>query len=153
MGHRHGFYAVGLSVAWLAIGLGNAGCDLHKPVYTSGHLSPMSRPFEGDVPVPIGFRFVESGSEDASTGARRLYLRHLYVGEAHKLNVRNFYREQMPLARWVKISDNHVKGEYSLRFEKNQETCTVMIRDRAGKRGLTEVWVTIIPKETGLSRP
>ena len=143
----------GLVVGALAVPVVFTGCELQKPTYTTGHLAPMSRSFESDVPVPIGFRFVETGSEDASTGAQRLYLRHRYVGSANKINVRNFYREQMPLARWVKQSDGHVNGEYTLRFDKGRETCSVSIRDNHRRRGETEVQVIIIPKPPGRTGP
>ena len=91
------------------------------------------------MPVPIGFAFVERASEDAKSGSQRLYLRHTYAGEADKVSVRNFYREQMPLARWVLVSDSNVKGEYTLTYQKNAEWCTVQIRDQRGGNGVEVV--------------
>jgi len=118
------------------------------PVY----LAPSSRPFERDVPVPIGFVFVEHASEDASSGARRLYLRHTYAGEADKISVRDFYREQMPLARWVTASDSHVKGEYTLNYQKSGEHCTVRIRD-GGNARVVVVEVIITQQQNEASPP
>lgn len=120
-----------------------AGCLQPEPVLEPVELKPMTRSFERDVPVPVGFEFIERSSEDASTGARRLYLRHVYAGRANKISVRDFYREQMPLARWVRRSDGNVEGEYTLRFEKGTESCTVMIRDRERVRGGVEIVVII----------
>jgi hypothetical protein len=131
---------------------GAVGClgpktSAYGPVY----LAPSSRPFEGDVPVPIGFEFVEHASEDASSGSRRLYLRHTYAGDADKISVRDFYREQMPLARWVKLTDGHVKGEYTLNYQKGAEACTVRIRDGRSARSV-EVEV-IITRQQGEALP
>ena len=135
-----------LAVCW-------AGCEGSKSSYQSIRLAPMARPPESDIPVPAGFGFVESASEDRSTGSSRLYLRHVYAGSAHKLNVRNFYREQMPLARWVKVSDGSVKGEYTMRFEKGNEACSVLIRDRKGMSGGAEVQVIISQEQRGAIPP
>ena len=129
------------------------GCNPSQSVYRSVRLVPMARPFESDIPVPVSFCFVESASEDRSTGTSRLYLRHLYAGDADKLNVRNFYREQMPLARWVKVSDGSVKGEYTLRFEKGNESCTVLIRDYKGVGKTTAVQVIISQEQRGAIPP
>ena len=91
-----------------------------------------STPYETDIPRPSGFALVEDVSEDRSTGTSRLYLRHVYVGKADKYAVRNFYREQMPLCRWVKVSEGTVRGVCSLRFEKGSESCTLEISDTGG---------------------
>ena len=86
---------------------------------------------EPDIPLPIGFRLVDRASEDhRSAGFRRLYLRHEYAGKADKHAIRSFYREQMPLARWRLLSDANVKGDFSMRFEKGTESCTIQITDR-----------------------
>jgi len=130
-----------------------AGCESSDSSYQVVRLAPMGRPFESDIPVPVGFSFVERASEDCSTGVARLYLRHLYAGNARKLNVRNFYREQMPLARWVKVSEGNIKGEYRMRFVKGHEACTVLIRDRRGMKSGTEVQVVITQEQRGTPPP
>ncbi len=112
------------------------------------------RPFERDIPVPAGFSLVEQASEDRSTGTSRLYLRHVYTGDADKYAVRNFYREQMPLARWTKVSDGSVKGDFSMRFEKGNESCTVAITDeKKAIRTKTRVQVVIAREERGQTPP
>jgi hypothetical protein len=72
-------------------------------------------------------------------------LRHTYAGRAPKVVVRGFYREQMPLARWVGRGENNVKGEYTLRYRKAGERCEVRIRDRKNHRGQVEVMVLVMP--------
>lgn len=132
----------------LALG---AGCSTRTD--QSVRLSPSARPFESDIPVPVGFWLVEPASEDASTGTRRLYLRHTYEGRDQKIAVRAFYREQMPLCRWVKVSDGNVKGEYTLRYEKGGESCTVQIRDSEGLSGGSRVQVIVSQEQRGAFPP
>jgi len=123
------------------------GCASDRASYPV-RLAPINRPFVHDIPVPVGFRFVEKVSEDRLSGARRLYLRHVYTGPAAKYDVRNFYHERMPRYRWVKVADGHVTGEYTMRFEKDGEDCTVTIRDREGFRSGSEVQVIITQRQS-----
>ncbi|MFH0981232.1 MAG: hypothetical protein V2A79_06820 [Planctomycetota bacterium] len=102
-----------------------------------------NRPYEQDVPLPAGFTIVEQAMEDHSTGQARTYLRHLYAGRADKFAVRNFYREQMPLQRWAKVSDGAIKGEFTMRFSKGNEVCEINIRDD-GKALLKKTLVQVI---------
>jgi len=136
------FVACLLGTVWWVLG-GPPGCAEQQQTYGPVHLAPSSRPFERDVPVPIGFSFIESASEDASSGSRRLYLRHTYAGQADKISVRNFYREHMPLARWVKVSDGNVKGVYTLQYRKDAEWCSVQVSDWNGARGGVQIVVII----------
>jgi hypothetical protein len=112
------------------------------------------QPFEPDLPVPAGFAMVEEASEDRSTGTSRLYLRHEYEGKADKYDVRGFYREQMPLARWTKVSDGNVKGVLTMRFEKGDESCGIVI---TGERGIfsekTRVQIVVAKEERGEKPP
>jgi hypothetical protein len=103
--------------------------------------------------VPQGFELVEPASEDRATGTARLYLRHTYEGKARKYDVRAFYREQMPLARWAKVSDGNVKGEYTMRFEKGNEGCNILIRDREGYKAGTQVQVIVCQEQRGKAPP
>ena len=91
-----------MGLAWVtmfAVGCVAAGCNQTRSGGHEVRLIASSRPYEPDVPIPVGFRLVDEASEDRSTGVSRLYLRHLYHGKADKHAVRGFYREQMPLAR------------------------------------------------------
>ena len=103
-----------------------------------------SRAYERDIPLPTGFKIVEPLMEDYSTGQGRTYLRHTYAGSADKFAVRRFYREQMPLLRWVKMSDGAIKGDFSMRFAKGNEVCMIDVRDEVtilGKKTLVQVKV------------
>ncbi len=112
------------------------------------------RPFEPDIPVPAHFVMVEESSEDRSTGTRRLYLRHEYEGDGDKYAVRGFYREQMPLARWSKAGDGNIKGEFNMRFEKGDESCTVLISDHPSLWSRrTRVRIIVASEERGAAPP
>ena len=89
-------------------------------------LSPRGVPFLSGVPVPAGFDLVDKNTEDYESGGRR-WARHCYRGHAPLHAVRNFYREQMPLLGWSRVSDQNVKETVSIRFEKKNESCTVRI--------------------------
>jgi hypothetical protein len=140
---------VGVAVC---LALGSWGCSGTKS-QESLRLVPSPRVYEGDIPFPVGFRFLEKVSEDRSTGTARLYLRHSYDGHAPAYVVRNFYREQMPLAGWAMVSDGNVKGDYTLRFEKASEACTVHIHEKAGLSTVTEVEVVISQEQKGKAPP
>ena len=103
-----------------------------------------TRAYERDIPLPVGFSIVEQSMEDHSTGQCRTYLRHLYAGSDDKFAVRNFYREQMPLMRWAKMSDGAIKGDFSMRFAKGNEVCEISINEEGrlfGNRTLVQIRV------------
>lgn len=116
----------------MALGAGSvllgAGCVSSRAEDRGARLEASPHPYESDVPLPVGFRLVESASEDWSSGEIR-YLRHRYCGRADKIAVRRFYREQMAVARWTAISDGQVHGRYTLRFERKRESCTLILDD------------------------
>lgn len=131
-----------VGVVLVAVCVAPAGCT------GSGNqevrLLASSKPYEADIPVPNGFKLVDEASEDRATGVSRLYLRHVYRGQADIHAVRNFYREQMPLARWIKVSDGNVAGRMTLRFEKGNESCTIDIHEVPGRvRKCTEIQVIV----------
>jgi hypothetical protein len=102
-------------------------------------------PYIPDVPVPTGFTLVEKTTDDYTSGGVRV-IRHDYDGRADRAALRNFYQEQMPAFRWVRISDQNVKGEQTMRFEKGNEACTITIRPKgSGWFDLTLIRVTIVP--------
>ncbi len=92
---------------------------------------PSPHPYEPDIPLPKGFGLADQSSEDWSSGPLR-YVRHRYVGRADKYAVRDFYREQMVLVRWTPISDSNVRGRYTLRFERENESCIITIEGEEG---------------------
>lgn len=130
------------SLIILLAGLASAGCT-HQAEQEI-RLIASSRTYEPDIPIPAGFKLIDEASEDRSTGVARLYLRHLYRGNADRHAVRSFYREQMPLARWSKVSDGNIRGRVTMRFEKAAESCTVEISKAAkGMGGQVEIQVLV----------
>lgn len=133
--------------AALAVGLLSAagGCAGPGMLGPDASLVPSSRPYEQDIPVPVGFRIVDQSSEDWSNGQVR-YVRHRYRGRADTYAVRRFYREQMPLVRWTAISDGTVSGRITMRFQREAESCTVIIEDiLSGLARRVEAEVLIAP--------
>lgn len=124
------------------------GCVFAPAGGRGGRLSPALYPRERDVPMPEVMRFVPQASEDYRDGRRRVYVRHRYIGDAHKDSVRAFFRRHMPLTRWALVSDANHQGYYILRFEKESESCEITIKDapRDGS-GNTLVDVRITPLE------
>lgn len=132
---------VGFMLLVLAVGCTQSGKDVREVRLIA------ARPFESDIPVPAGFALVDSASEDRSTGMGRLYLRHEYRGQADKQAIRNFYREQMPLARWSEMSDGNVKGEIDMRFQKNSESCIIRISEKRGLFSTKAMIQVIVARE------
>ncbi len=112
---------------------------------TERALVASSDSYEPDIPLPCGFRLVDHSSEDWTGGSIR-YLRHRYVGRADLHATRRFYREQMPLVRWKLLTDGSVDGRREMRFERNAESCTVVLKQSTALllRRLT-IEVTITP--------
>jgi hypothetical protein len=110
-----------------------------------GRLTPKPTPYISDVPVPSGFKLVEKSTDDYVSGGVRV-VRHDYEGRADRAALRSFYQEQMPGFRWTRISDQNIKGEITMRFEKGNESCTVVIRPTSGDwLDQSSVRVTIVP--------
>jgi len=106
-------------------------------------LSPRDVPFLSGVPVPVKFDLVDKNTEDYESGGRR-WARHAYAGYATMHAVRDFYREQMPLMGWSRVSDQNVKGTISIRFEKNNESCMVQI-EQTGAFNHCTIQVIVMP--------
>ncbi|MBU0718966.1 MAG: hypothetical protein KJ749_12010 [Planctomycetes bacterium] len=123
-----------------------AGCTPRIGPEGQARLTASSNPYEPDLPLPEGFRLVDRASEDWASAALR-YVRHQYEGRSDKYTVRQFYREQMPLVRWVGRSESNVLGRYTLTFERGKEDCVITIGDAAsGRRGRVEVVLVVTPK-------
>jgi len=127
------------------------GCSDAKDGVT--RLSPRGVPFLNGVAVPAGFNLVDKMTEDYESGGQRM-ARHVYSGSADPHAVRNFYREQMPLLGWNRVSDQNVKGIITIRFEKQDESCTVEIQSGGALGGRTSIQVIVMPfKRTPMEPP
>ena len=98
----------------------------YREVSAPTGLVAKARPSIADVPEPIGFKLDERRSRYfAAAGAR--YVDHLYKGRADKWAVGRFYKRQMPISRWVRVTDRFVQGGIVLDFEKETERCVIQI--------------------------
>ncbi len=137
-------FAFVAAVLW-ALGLG-CGPQAAEPM----RLMAKQRAPVADLPVPMGFRIMEDESEDAYTGRRRLYLRHVYAGSGEPFAVRNFYRDRMPQYKWQLVNAVFAAGTHSMVFQKGQESCTVAIsRSKSGWKSGIRVQIIIMPEERG----
>jgi hypothetical protein len=91
-------------------------------------LVAMSRPPVPDLPVPIGFDLDQGRSRNlAAAGVR--WVDHVYKGSGDKFAVARFYRRQMPINRWVLVTEMFSKGDLKLDFEKQNERCHITLSD------------------------
>ncbi|MHC4717251.1 MAG: hypothetical protein ACYS5V_09795 [Planctomycetota bacterium] len=89
-------------------------------------LFAQARPPIPDLPLPVGFSLDERRSRNfAAAGAR--YVDHFYKGRADKFAVGRFYKRNMPVCRWVLVTDMFVQGDIMLDFEKQTERCRVIV--------------------------
>ncbi|NLW87256.1 MAG: hypothetical protein GXY38_10330 [Planctomycetes bacterium] len=109
----------------------------------AGFIMPQASPPIQDVPIPVGFRYVDGESYDASSRGVRT-ISHTYSGRADKFETKQFFRNQMPQSGWGVTSDISFKGVLTLMFAKGSETCRVMIQD-SGLFGGCEVEIQIHP--------
>jgi hypothetical protein len=79
-----------------------------------------------DVPVPLGFELDESRSRNFAAGGMR-YVDHVFTGSGERFAVARFYKRQMPISRWVLVTDMFVQGENILDFEKDTERCRIIV--------------------------
>ena len=128
-----------LAVALVGAGLLSGCGDSSGPDVS--RLNPRGVPYLEGVPVPQGFELVVDMVMDREAGGRRM-AKHTYRGRADLYAVRNFYREQMPLMGWDRVSDQNFQGVVTIRFEKQDEVCTVGIKS-AGGFNRTEVTVLV----------
>lgn len=80
-----------------------------------------------DLPVPADMKIKKSASQSYEGAGTRM-VDYTYHGVTDINRVHRFYRDQMPLNRWQMLTDNYIRGVYTLTFQKNREICTVIIR-------------------------
>lgn len=132
---------------------GSAGChDINSPgPRGTTRLSPRPTPYLTGIPVPSGFQLIDENTEDYESGGQRT-ARHWYEGSADIYAVRNFYREQMPLVGWNRVSDQNIKGTITIRFENKKEACTATITE-AGTFGRCRIQIVVMPFSRTPSEP
>lgn len=129
------------------------GCAAPRALSADGSLQASVRPYDADIPLPVGFRIVDRSNEEWASGPIR-YVRHRYFGRADTLAVRRFYRRQMPLIRWTAVDESHVDGLIAMRFRRGGESCRVIIESRRSwlsRRVRIEVTIGPEGAESGLT--
>ena len=132
-------------VAAVVLGLTVACNEPGNAAQAPVRLSPSPIPHFADIPIPSGFQRVDERSMDLVSGPIRL-VRHVYDGKAPLLGVRDFYCEQMPVGRWREVNRQFEEGLFTLRFEKDKESCEVKFRQRGGMNKEVEIQVVVMPR-------
>lgn len=89
-------------------------------------LIPQARPPIQDLPVPVGFKLVESVSRDYESDNLR-FVDHTYRGDAELVQVKRFVSGQMPRKGWTLETSQFVRGVQTLRFRKGEELAVAEI--------------------------
>ncbi len=137
--------------AILLIGLG--GC--HEPRSDGSvptRLAPSPIPYFGDVPIPVGFARDNDRSLDVVSGTVRM-VRHVYHGKAELLALRDFYGEQMPVGGWREMSRRFEEGLFSMRFEKEGESCEIKFFRQGGWSPGIEITIVVVPRNQSQPPP
>ncbi len=113
----------------------------------SPDLPALANPTVPDVPVPAGFKWDQSKSQNSATPGVRV-ISHIYKGSSEKFAVARFYRKQMPISGWALRADTFDQGIVTLGFEKEAESCRVILSD-SGIFGGTEILVRLYPNGGG----
>lgn len=94
-----------------------------------------------DIPIPSTFKFIpEESYAFESSGFRAGLLK--YHGKSAGDQVVSFFKEQMPMYNWHVV--NIVEyGRRQLNFEKDQETCLVIVEVKGKK---TDILISVAPK-------
>jgi len=95
-----------------------------------------------DVPVPVGFTYKESGSYIFNGNFRVAKLQ--YRGTPHIERCVDFFKEQMPLSRWMLIREAGV-DERVVTFRNESEEMLIRL-DRSA--GITALEIEIKPRST-----
>ena len=128
------------AVLFAAVLIGGGGCrDVEKVEIQNIFSQAPVRPLP-DVPVPIGFQYVERGSYVFNDNYRVARLR--YTGTPHVDEVVQYYKEQMPLSKWTFVRDTEMETRV-LSFQNDLEKCEVGLERRGG---LTTIEINITPR-------
>jgi hypothetical protein len=84
------------------------------------------------VPLPRGYTVVDDRSVGLERGRLRV-AKYEFEGSARKLQLHEFFLNQMPPAGFQLMSRREDNGVITLRFESSTEECTLRIGDRGGK--------------------
>ncbi len=115
------------------------GCETSSssgPVAVTTDQTPLPEPLEHPmlkgIPVPTGFRIVQDHSQVRHRGSMR-DAQCEFQGTLIPSEVARFYEHYMPTAHFKLGPKIYINGEYTLRFESNNEECNVLIRPKGSK--------------------
>lgn len=112
-----------------------AGPSTVQDVDALPEMVALARPPIADLPVPVGFHLQEDKSRSFEAAGMR-YIDHLYYGHGDRFAVKRFYERQMPISRWVLVTDMFIRGSVMMDFEKGSERCQISINSTGWFNGL-----------------
>lgn len=142
-------WVVGITALLALIGVSGCG-TIHQKKASAEESSAIGKPigissalkFE-DVPVPAGFKILDSDSFTFQNEGLRIGLLK-YTGSTNPSKVVAFYKEQMPLYNWELINIIEY-GRRMLNFERSGQSCIVIVEPSKFKTVLT---IAVAPKAT-----
>ncbi len=139
----------------VALGVGllvTSGCQSGGSRDGNASLASAVRdPILQDLPRPQGFRLDEQRSMARASGQFRI-ARCEYRGSSSSISTKRFYEQYMPSARFKLTEWGLEDGVYNMRFESENESCNIRIRDAGG--GTTIVVIELGPRPRGaIGRP
>ena len=146
MNRTFGLLAAGLLALELGCGGGQtqeASSDESQEIEPRPGLVARAGPDVPDLPVPTGFKIVESQSATRQ-GAGVRFIDLTYRGSAKKFDVKRFYESHMPSNGWVVGPSWFVGGKITMEFQKDTERCQIEI-DEAGLFSPTRIGMRVWP--------
>ena len=129
----------------LAVSIALCGGCTNNNIDASGELAPQAKPPIADVPMPMGFTFEEARSRHNVSPGGIKFIDHVYTGPAEKFAVARFFRKQMPLSGWQARPEVLAQGIMTLEFEKEADTCRVVLTDAGMFKDHTEIQIQLYP--------
>lgn len=96
----------------------------------NGNISPMQHPMLENVPIPRGFRIVDSRSRSGAAAGGQRWARCTFTGSLERGATVKFYEDNMPTAKWQERERRFENGVFELRYDNPiGETCVVFVRN------------------------
>jgi hypothetical protein len=91
-------------------------------------LAAQASPPIPDVPVPMGFSYVENRSSSSAVPGVRA-VTHTYHGSKDKFAAARFFRKQMQMSGWQLATETDGWAVKTMDFTKENEACRITLQD------------------------
>jgi hypothetical protein len=133
MNGKLGLALILAAAAGMAVGCGgsstsSAAGSSDPALADATELAAQARPPIPDVPMPVDFRYIDDRSYSWDAPGVRTIV-HVYHGSKDKFAVARFFRKQMPLAGWARVSESEGWNVKTMDFTKGGESCRITLQD------------------------